>query len=103
MKTHPSSERGHSCPLAFRLTLAVGVALLAMTLPPARAIEYVHSADAGTYSLVVTNASGSVTSAVARVTVTNSPPFVVTAPRSQYIGIPQRAKWEPEPSDFRRI
>ena len=46
-------------------------------------MDNVQPSDSGSFSVVVGNAFGSVTSAVALVVVTNSPPFIIQAPQSQ--------------------
>ncbi len=43
--------------------------------------------DAGNYTVVVTNATGSVTSAVAVLTVSNAAPFIITQPASQTVSV----------------
>ncbi len=56
---------------------------------PFLTLENVQSADVGGYFVVVSNALGSATSLVARLTVitTNFPPWIVTQPQSQQVGV----------------
>jgi hypothetical protein len=50
----------------------------------------VHSWDAGNYVVVVTNSAGSVTSAVAVLTM-DAPPFIITQPQNQIVNLGQNA------------
>jgi hypothetical protein len=52
----------------------------------------VHSGDAGNYSVVVTNYAGSVTSAVAVLTM-DAPPYILTQPQSQTVVLGQNASF----------
>jgi len=54
-------------------------------------ITNVAFADGGPYSVVVTNASGSITSSVATLTVTNGAPIISTQPQSQAVTAGQNA------------
>src|SRR6185503_16953813 len=51
----------------------------------------VQASDAGNYQVIVTNTLGSVTSAVAILTVTNQPPSITNQPQSQTVALGQDA------------
>src|SRR5207253_4912711 len=51
----------------------------------------VQPVDGGPYRVVITNNSGSITSSVAILTVTNPPPTITTQPQSQTVVIRQNA------------
>jgi alpha-tubulin suppressor-like RCC1 family protein len=54
-------------------------------------LNNVQTADSGGYAIVVTNLFGAITSAVAAVTITGVPPFIVAAPASQQVTLGQNA------------
>jgi pectate lyase len=58
---------------------------------PTLTLNNIQFSDAGGYSVVVTNAAGSVTSIVAQLIVTNieTPPFITTQPQNQTVAVGQ--------------
>jgi hypothetical protein len=57
-------------------------------------INTVESNDIGSYQVIITNYAGSVTSAVAILTVTNNPPTITTQPTNQTVGAGSRAEFD---------
>ena len=79
-----------TAPLGYQWSLN-GTALAGAT-SSTLTIYTVHSGDTGNYSVVVTNYAGSVTSAVAVLTM-NAPPYILTQPQSQAVILGQSASF----------